>query len=1097
MRRQVRRGFTIVELLVSLSIAAILLTLVYQVFISQRRTYTAQEEVAEMQQNARIGLETLTRDLQNIGAGVDRGDPQLLHCAPYEIVFYADLDLDQDGVTGPASPSIAITLLSPSGGSVTTPATAPGSATAETYQIALRANAGGTYDLVREKRWGGNSVISEVVLDLNITTDGTDTVPLFRYWGDFDPADDAPDLWGDSDGDNDLSAAEIALLTPVTPGAGQTLEDIVQRVEVQLVAETRNPDQLTGGKRRNVLRSNVVPRNLWPCPAFGMAPVVPPLTVDDLFSATPTTAVDFAVTYQNQPDIDRRVFFTLANTNAPVVDSTSTAISPVFTVAPDGIATTTITWAAACAAVAAHFNGGGGSLTYDLTATLAPFVSPFGTCPASSQTVPITVGPGVADRIEVVIASDQVSTCGAQDGFEFTATGWDDMGACPTASSIQVPPVPPVDFDALTNGGGTGAITDNGVLDLASETFTVTRPTGGNYGALSGDYFPFYLTATPTSPPDITYTGGARPFPPATDANAVDILPWPPFKLEWTPSAILGPFEDCDEITYSDSFRVQDCYTNYVFNDLAPKPAGFTEDNYQVIAALVPDPNPNAPADQGGISSNPGFPTPAATVTITKPVGGTPPEYDVSYTTPVCSLDPSRVPAGINPEIELTLSGDDTPGFGPPVSPAPDAMQLDSCLDSCAIEASIDGGITWQNPLVITECDTPTTAIIRINSCNLDGKDVELVLTATGGTAQFVGGTSPTTATVALLGSSPSQGTAEVEILTATHGAQFSIEAFYPAQTGAVWSCGPLTIEVQNECTDIAAYYYDEHGMRYDLGPSASTRPCVAEIDDLYFEVDDCRLNSGRVYADIGTSKGLIVKVYAGGILYDQEEVDLDPNATLQTLTEVAPLHVAMQDGGPFVAIGPDKELNYPPGSIVTFEIQYTDPDDPSDDGCTLTERMPPPLPVCFPNAITSGGGAGWNGNFNVHWGDAVVRGNISLPSAFISKEDPAVAPINGASFAGKSSLKDQFVDIYVGKQLPFDPLTGNFTGEPNPDPATMDQPFIGKGYGNYFRNISYDKITDMIVEIDYETMKFLAQGRNVYWYTLPSGDVRNPVTGA
>ena len=55
------RGVTVVELLVSLSIASILLALVYQVFISQRRTYTAQEEVAEMQQNARSGSPSIRR----------------------------------------------------------------------------------------------------------------------------------------------------------------------------------------------------------------------------------------------------------------------------------------------------------------------------------------------------------------------------------------------------------------------------------------------------------------------------------------------------------------------------------------------------------------------------------------------------------------------------------------------------------------------------------------------------------------------------------------------------------------------------------------------------------------------------------------------------------------------------------------------------------------------------------------------------------------------------------------------------------------------------------------------------------------------------
>ncbi|MDF1555837.1 MAG: prepilin-type N-terminal cleavage/methylation domain-containing protein, partial [Deferrisomatales bacterium] len=549
MFRSARRGFTIVELLVALSVAAILLTLVYQVFIAQRRTYTAQEDVVEAQQSVRVGLETLTRDLQNIGAGVDQNDRQLLHCAPYEIVFYGNLDLDLDGVvTGPADAGSVAGIYSAT--TITMPAQSA-SPSAETYQIALRATGNpDVFDLVRQKLSGASRVTDELVPNLRIN-DGGGTVPLFRYWGDFDgDQNNNPDLWGDTNAPYDyLDAGEIAALTPVTAPAGMTLEDVVQRVEVQLVAlaETR------GETRLRVLRSNVVPRNLWPCPRFDGPPgPVAPLTIDDLFGGPPTT-VPVTVYYQNQPYANQQVLFSLANTNSPTVETVSLATTPQTTDG-SGVATTTINWNGDCAPFAAFFNGGGTTVTYELTATLPPFVSPFGTCPAVSESTPITVGPGVADRIVADITSgNRLSTCGTtKDQFAFTVTGFKDFSTC----TIQVAPGAPVDFDALTDGGGTGDITDFGILDVTTKTknFTVSRPPAPNFGTLATignyGYFPFYLTASPATMP-VDYQNGQRAFNLlGTGLNAVDIVPWPPDELVWNPAATLGPFQDCDAIGY-------------------------------------------------------------------------------------------------------------------------------------------------------------------------------------------------------------------------------------------------------------------------------------------------------------------------------------------------------------------------------------------------------------------------------------------------------------------------------------------------------------------------------------------------------------------
>jgi type IV pilus assembly protein PilW len=69
-----QRGLTLVELMVALAIAFIVIGVVYQAFTSQQRTYTIQDQVAEAQQNARVAMNILMRDLRMAGFGRPEGD---------------------------------------------------------------------------------------------------------------------------------------------------------------------------------------------------------------------------------------------------------------------------------------------------------------------------------------------------------------------------------------------------------------------------------------------------------------------------------------------------------------------------------------------------------------------------------------------------------------------------------------------------------------------------------------------------------------------------------------------------------------------------------------------------------------------------------------------------------------------------------------------------------------------------------------------------------------------------------------------------------------------------------------------------------------
>jgi prepilin-type N-terminal cleavage/methylation domain-containing protein len=72
-----QRGLTLIELMVALAIAFIVIGAVYQAITSQQRSYTIQDQVAEAQQNARVALNILMRDLRMAGHGKAEGSVKI------------------------------------------------------------------------------------------------------------------------------------------------------------------------------------------------------------------------------------------------------------------------------------------------------------------------------------------------------------------------------------------------------------------------------------------------------------------------------------------------------------------------------------------------------------------------------------------------------------------------------------------------------------------------------------------------------------------------------------------------------------------------------------------------------------------------------------------------------------------------------------------------------------------------------------------------------------------------------------------------------------------------------------------------------------
>jgi prepilin-type N-terminal cleavage/methylation domain-containing protein len=63
------KGFTLVELLVAMAISGIVVAAVYTAFVTQQKSYTVQDQVAETQQNARVGLDLIAREVRMAGYG--------------------------------------------------------------------------------------------------------------------------------------------------------------------------------------------------------------------------------------------------------------------------------------------------------------------------------------------------------------------------------------------------------------------------------------------------------------------------------------------------------------------------------------------------------------------------------------------------------------------------------------------------------------------------------------------------------------------------------------------------------------------------------------------------------------------------------------------------------------------------------------------------------------------------------------------------------------------------------------------------------------------------------------------------------------------
>ncbi len=110
MRKTTRRGFTVVELLVTTLVALVVMAAAYAIYVAQSKSYIAVDDQAQSLQSARVSLEQLTREMRMAGFGVV-GIETVTDAKTDTITFRGDIDSDVSTVLASAAAAGATQLL--------------------------------------------------------------------------------------------------------------------------------------------------------------------------------------------------------------------------------------------------------------------------------------------------------------------------------------------------------------------------------------------------------------------------------------------------------------------------------------------------------------------------------------------------------------------------------------------------------------------------------------------------------------------------------------------------------------------------------------------------------------------------------------------------------------------------------------------------------------------------------------------------------------------------------------------------------------------------------------------------------------------------
>lgn len=240
-----KKGFTILELLIGLAIAAIVMLAIYGIFILTYRTYLGQESIADIQEDLRIAIEQMTREMRMAGLklasynSLTPTPPSIEEASPTRFRFTAG-DMEKDGTQDRIEYSFENGNLM------------------RTFQEYT----GGAWQPPQSQ---AKQVIARNILSLN-----------FRYF--------------------DVSNSEIF------PGTDTTLTEQVRRVEISLTLETPLIDPILGKKVQRTIVVDVKLRNM------GVeergADIIPPSAPTGLTSTDPGECTKLVLKWNPNPEAD-------------------------------------------------------------------------------------------------------------------------------------------------------------------------------------------------------------------------------------------------------------------------------------------------------------------------------------------------------------------------------------------------------------------------------------------------------------------------------------------------------------------------------------------------------------------------------------------------------------------------------------------------------------------------------------------------------------------------------------------------------------------------------------------------------------------------
>jgi Tfp pilus assembly protein PilE len=259
------KGVTFIELMIGVVLVSVVVIILYEMLTSQSRTYVLQDDLAEMQQNLRVGVEKVSRDLTMAGFGkprwstINQADASAWYNGGSNYKSYnisaagSNHTIDMvgciDAMVGHASGNVAagsttITLQAGEGASFNT-------TTRRDINIGcvengkIQAVAGDVLTVDMDPAAGGNQGLQ--------FDHGADTLVCAVKWVTYSVGVDNVLYMDEHRGDGNQPIAQN--ITGMTVGASGNL------LTLTLTARTRNPDRTTGLYVTSQVTNRIRPRN--------------------------------------------------------------------------------------------------------------------------------------------------------------------------------------------------------------------------------------------------------------------------------------------------------------------------------------------------------------------------------------------------------------------------------------------------------------------------------------------------------------------------------------------------------------------------------------------------------------------------------------------------------------------------------------------------------------------------------------------------------------------------------------------------------------------------------------------------------------------